>query len=529
MRIKMFFMSILAIAMLTNCNNEEDVVSPEPKDTKAAYLSLQVETKKMTRSSGEDPGANESDLNTLYLLTFKSDGIIADIPDGVDKYFIKITSASTTPDAVKVSAAASRLLVIANPGKELEKVITGVTSSTTTFKTFNAIIQNVKKNEIAGGTEGFAMINSGDDIGKSANEEITDPLVDISTHIKKLEDFSSETDAKTAAEGSRVTVKIERLAAKIGFKLKEIAQGGIKVPTNAKFTFDKWTLDAVNSTYFPFAKKTILAVDHTAGSYSKNFYTHDPNFADPLGRTGIKLASISANYSPVLPDPYTWMDANEASFKIEYCLENTMAANDQRFGNATRVVVKGTYFPDSFTEGKDWFNFAGINYETFTDLQNAYKNTSAGSSLYTACSKFYEKVTAYLTDKGEDMANITNFSELTEVHLNKVSNGGEVVKGINYPPIRWYQGGLNYWYYEIRHDNESTTSMSFGKYGVVRNNWYSLVLGSVDGAGTPWYPDIDNPGPGDPDPTDPIDQSIGFLGIEIEVAPWIIWENEIGI
>ena len=71
--------------------------------------------------------------------------------------------------------------------------------------------------------------------------------------------------------------------------------------------------------------------------------------------------------------------------------------------------------------------------------------------------------------------------------------------------------------------------MALGKYGVVRNNWYKLTLGLVKGPGTPWFPDIDNPGPGDPDPDDPIDTSTGYLGITVEVAPWIIWENEIDI
>lgn len=529
MRIKMFFMSILAIAILTNCSNEEDTAPLDSKDGKVAYLSFQIETKKTTRNSIEDPGANESDLSTLYLLTFKSNGIIADIPDGTNRYFIKITSVSATPDAVKISADASKLLVIANPGTKLENAITSINSPTTTFKTFNTTIIDVQKSEIVDGSKGFAMINCGDDTGKAVGTTITDPLVDVSTKIKNLENYSSEAEAKAAAESDPAVIKIERLAAKVSFKIKEAAQGGIKVPDNAKFTFGNWTLDAVNSTYYPFAEKTILNVVHTGSFYKKNFYTKDPNFSDPVARDGIIFSFIKTDYSPKLPDPYSWMNAEEASSKAEYCLENTMAANDQRFENATRIVIRGTYFPDGFTEGEDWFNFAGTNYETFDDLKTAYNKTTPGSSLHTACTKFYDKVTAYLTNKGVDMTDISNFAVLTEAHLTKVDNGGEVVKGKASPPIRWYQGGLNYWYYEIRHDNESTSLMSFGKYGVVRNNWYSLTLGSVDGAGTPWYPDIDNPGPGDPDPTDPIDQSVGMLGIEIEVAPWIIWENEIGI
>ena len=64
--------------------------------------------------------------------------------------------------------------------------------------------------------------------------------------------------------------------------------------------------------------------------------------------------------------------------------------------------------------------------------------------------------------------------------------------------------------------------MYFGKYGVVRNNWYNLTLNKVNGSGTPWYP---NEGPEDPDPEDPIDEKPGFLAFDIEVAPWVYWET----
>jgi hypothetical protein len=71
--------------------------------------------------------------------------------------------------------------------------------------------------------------------------------------------------------------------------------------------------------------------------------------------------------------------------------------------------------------------------------------------------------------------------------------------------------------------------MEFGKYGVVRNNWYNLTLNSVSGPGTPWYPDIVNPGDGDPDPYDPIDEGEGYLGITVSAQPWIIWETGMSI
>ena len=55
----------------------------------------------------------------------------------------------------------------------------------------------------------------------------------------------------------------------------------------------------VNSTFYPFAEKTLLTVIHSSGgSYVSNFYTKDPNFTDA---TGIVNASVNqTTYEPEL-------------------------------------------------------------------------------------------------------------------------------------------------------------------------------------------------------------------------------------
>ena len=176
-----------------------------------------------------------------------------------------------------------------------------------------------------------------------------------------------------------------------------------------------------------------------------------------------------------------------------------------------------------------YYNFAGENYDGLTKLQAAYNDVNAGPNFKAACEKMFDKIKEY-AQKNSGVSLIgTTFATLKESDLLQVKNGGEVIKDGRNPVIRWYQKGLCYYYYEIRHDNVTTKEMDFGKYGVVRNNWYKLTLATVNGPGTPWYPSIDNPGPGDPDPEDPIDKSVGYLGIIVEVDPWIVWENEIGI
>jgi hypothetical protein len=64
--------------------------------------------------------------------------------------------------------------------------------------------------------------------------------------------------------------------------------------------------------------------------------------------------------------------------------------------------------------------------------------------------------------------------------------------------------------------------MAYTKYGVVRNNWYNLTLNKVSGPGTPWYPELPDPGPGDPKPGDPLDDQAAYLGVSISVNPWVL-------
>ena len=55
------------------------------------------------------------------------------------------------------------------------------------------------------------------------------------------------------------------------------------------------------------------------------------------------------------------------------------------------------------------------------------------------------------------------------------------------------QKGVCYYNILIRHDDEITEWMAHGKYGVVRNNWYTLTINSVKQPGTPWIPDKTDP------------------------------------
>lgn len=112
-----------------------------------AYISLKVKTEKNeARSSGENAGMNESDLKTLYLITFDETEKVVGIPKTTE-YYTKIEDAASKPDAIKISAASEKLLVIANPGDELLDVIENI-NDRTTFPTNKCAVKWVTMAEI---------------------------------------------------------------------------------------------------------------------------------------------------------------------------------------------------------------------------------------------------------------------------------------------------------------------------------------------------------------------------------------------
>lgn len=531
---KILLTSVVAATMIfASCSKEIEGNEPGAgQDSSIAYLSIKVDTQKGTRASSEHPGSNESDLLKLYMVTFDGLGKVIAVPGkttGVGYNMVDVTGTANpnNPQAVKVSSASKNLMVIANPGPGLLTALESL-GANSTFNNFNTAIAGVTTTDIVGGTDvGFAMITSGSDAGLNAGAKIMYPYVEIGDYIKAVDDKLTEEQARDAANARRLPVKLERLASKIVVRAAD--------PIDAKgatFAFESWTVDAVNSTYYPFAEKTLLDVDHNNGvDYTKNFYTKDPNF---LNNAGIVYSTVGTDFTPILPwgdetnknGVYGWKNPGDASVpeRIAYVIENTMDAPEQKFGNATRIVVKAKYTPAStaevtFTHGADWFSWAGTNYNSLAALQTAYNEASASGALKDACDKFYKELD-YAFDA---IITATDFANLTPEELKDIPNGGEVVKDGNNPVLLWFQKGLCYYYFELRHDNETTVDMAFGKYGTVRNNWYDLEVQSVSRPGTPWYPDINNPGSGDPDPKDPIDDRMGYLGIDVDINDWIIW------
>ena len=562
LKIKSIFVSLLAVAALASCSNENDDITDggEKRDYDVAYMSVSVAVPQGTRtraagSSGEtDALDSETKIKELYLVLFddqkkvvKADGATAYYTILGESQLSQVDNAPVSPlETIKVSTESAYLLTIANPGAKLKALLNGIVAGNG-YADINkefSVAEDLAEDDnsyliaevadLADKGHGCTMINAGAFDDLISDEWNADCLVDVAASVVKASDYKTDTEAKEAAKGKKATIQIERLASKLAVTLKGDGLTIEIVPSTAKFEFKEWTIDYVNSRFFPFATKTKLTATHTGAAYKSNFYTEDPNF-DADG-TGKHLVGIISNKIVDYNPKAKWYKHNlltvakEEDKNVAYCTENTMAAADQDFGAATRLVLKAVYTP--YTDfDDDWyqtfFNGTYINYKNLGELQTAYNDATdideadrdaVEKLLVESCDKFINKLNSAFPTAGL----AADFKDLTQQSLDDltITNGGEVAKETG---IRWFQKSLNYYYYQIRHDNTTDIGhMAYGKYGVVRNNYYTLNLTKVNGAGTPWYPDVE-------EPEEEIDKKGAYLHFEIEVAPWISWGTDFEI
>ncbi|WP_195470490.1 Mfa1 family fimbria major subunit [Bacteroides xylanisolvens] len=569
LKIKSILVSLLAVAALASCSNENLEENPGVDGGigyDVAYVSISMTNPKVpgSRASGEQPALPaESEIRELYVITFNASKVVTKDADAT-KYATILGAGSfgtnsgvTTPNTpIKVGTDTKYLLVIANPGYQLKSRLDAIAVGAT-YATINTMItvptQSGKPNnaylvEEVVHSNGCAMINVGffDDSDSNPDNHAwkEECLLDVSDKIILASNYKTEAQALNAAKSNPATLEIERLAAKLEVMIgSSLEVGPFADVTNAslgQFDFGNWTIDYYNSLLFPFAKKTTTASSHTTGFYKSNFYTVDPNFTTAGGTeylTGIVKNTLDANREPLVE----WVaESVTAGDNYKYCIENTMAEGYQKFGAATRLVLKGKYAPwkddSDFSLGDDWYRLpngtSSVNFKNFALLLAAYIEaktketntqpmTAQEKLLVSACELFYNQIKSELTTSDPG-----SFALLTQTIIddNNIQNGGELCKEEGC--IYWYPKSLNYYYYEIRHDNTADSYMEYGKYGVVRNNYYTLTLTKVNGNGTPWYP---GGGPEDPDDNEDIDKLGAYLHFEIKVAPWIYWTTNFEI
>lgn len=498
--------------------------------------------KKAGESEGEYTFVEKADLGTMAPWKAEgSNGITASATITAKLSNVALTNEGSTSDYYA--------LAILNNNADATGAGKVKLPTTGTYNTWNDA-SNADVAKFTDNTKGYYMANA--PVYIAGKEPTT--LVNINKVYATKQ--KAETNAAT-------TIHVERGLAKVS--IHSNAFPSTLTPTGTKYNEDKvditaWNLDVTNKSTFPVHKTAGLqntqfptiwmpstAAATTGASVARFVDAENPAFKrvhwgiDPNYNTNLSNVTDCEDQFTILPANAT---IDGAADKPQYCLENTFDIEHMMQGQTTRVVFKATYTPKGLPAGE----------KTFYKIGNSTDLWSEANLINQIKAKAVEVLdvaeTAITVDLEATENNIKNNAGTKLLVKENVKNGGTAVndaqiadinaklglKAAGTDPIKdpivgiaTYKDGESYYIARIKHfgdltpwtegkeetygaNNEENNTKYLGRYGVLRNNWYELTVGSVSGPGTPDVPTIK--------PDVPDDESFRYISVSVKILDW---------
>ena len=534
MKTRSFLLSTLAVFIFAGCSSEDarEGNIPSGELNGKAYLSLSLQSHTSTTRAAnvvEKPGSSgESKAGTVRVLLFDEEDVCLDVVN-FDGLTVGNSGGTSTEGTGTPEAAASEAQLVPEKTKKVFVVINPYTDGNKGWNltadavkgkpwsaintAIEAVIANIATND------NFMMASVGEGAG------IEGALMGVKVY--KPDGYTQDKidAAKKEAKDHPAKISVDRLSAKVELAVKEAFT---TKPDGAKFTFGGWELSVTNKSVKLYSE--LITYDNATNGA---VYRRDNNYLlseQPVINTGNKKTDEAnlmvafdylKNIDNESDDIPAVVQTNGSSL---YCLENTMEAKAQQLGFTTKVVVKATYTPSGLNENSSYFSWKG-NYYTLDALKEEYTKHSDGSGLKVDLPIFLKKAKLVAESVTEQSAINAAVAALT---ADKFTAKTGIIG--RFCAVRYYHESVCYYDVLIRHDQNVTTKMALGRYGVVRNNWYHLELQSVSGPGTPWIPD-----PSDPDPTNPTppgtddDEADAYISVKITINPWTYWTQGVDL
>lgn len=364
---------------------------------------------------------------------------------------------------------------------------------------------------------------------------------------------------KQKAESSKATsIHVERGLAKVTLASSKFP--ATLTPTGTKYNKDKvditaWNLDVTNKSTFPIHKTAGLTTNFTTiwsntppttgasvtrfvdGSnpvFKRVYWGVDPNYSDDLKTV---LACKGA---------FNILDANAtingAADEPQYCLENTFDINHMKQGQTTRVVFKAIYTPNGFNKGDTFYKIGNSTdlwkkvdleaqitakaAEVLKVAETEIKVDLEANNLNEAGTRLLTVDNVKIKDSSEAGSHAVSQDNINDINAKlglKAATETEPIVG-----IATYKSGESYYIARIKHfgaltpwaegqdtygkNNDENNTKYLGRYGVLRNNWYELTVGSVSGLGTPDVPTIK--------PDVPDDENYRYISVSVKILSW---------
>lgn len=424
-----------------------------------------------------------------------------------------------------------------------------LTASTTKYEDLAGAAYNLSNTDVANiasttGDGCFLMTNAPLYTKAGGVSNPTGGSVQTLTEINPNNIFTTEEEAKA---NPAANVYVERAVAKVtvtGNTTGTGAGGNI-----AKYEIKGWTLDVTNQSSY--LVRNVNGADWwslKAGGVNDYRFVGAAAVADGLYRT---YWGIDPNYSTggtfttlagTTPTSLKAVGAND------YCLENTFNLTQMKDDQTTRVIVAAALDLDGNGTADDFYvldNDKSNTTLTFDGITNtvkaAYLANGTVVGLLKANLKPDQSIGAENLDVTFDQKATTGgYVTVTEITIKDASaskfktgaipeglqaaNNDAIIADVNAAhKIAYYKGGVSYYPVMIKHFGDDLTPWNngevygsnnadfLGRYGVLRNNWYSINVTGIKSIGDPEVPKVY----GTPD-----DPSESWISVTINILSW---------
>lgn len=423
-----------------------------------------------------------------------------------------------------------------------------LTASTTKYKDLAGAAYNLSNTDVANiasttGDGCFLMTNAPLYTKAGGVSNPTGGSVQTLTEINPNNIFTTEEEAKA---NPAANVYVERAVAKVtvtGNTTGTEAGGNI-----ANYEIKGWTLDVTNQSSY--LVRNVNGADWwglKADGVDDYRFVGAAAVADGLYRT---YWGIDPNYSAggtfttqagTIPPSLKTVGAND------YCLENTFDLNHMNQDQTTRVIVAAALDLDGNGTADDFYVLDNDKSNTTLTLEGITNTVKAAylangtvvglleANLNGGASIGAEDLEVTFNGK-ENTGGYVTVSEITikDASASKFTNGipeglqaannDAIIADVNAAhKIAYYKDGVAYYPVMIKHFGDDLTPWSngevygsnkadfLGRYGVLRNNWYSINVTGITSIGDPEVPKVY----GTPD-----DPSESWISVTINILSW---------
>ena len=523
---KYLFLAVAALGFAACAEKGLDNGPVQNGELEQSYVAITLAADDMTtKADGQyEVGLDaEREVMSAYVFFFKDnepflvkfDGSTS-TNEGPNNYLDVAPLAGNAQGMKNVSDIKDAVLVLQNYKGEYPNKILAVLNWTPTEATYS--LPELK--EIVDGirtTDGFIMSNA---VYANSNKKVVDAVALTVDNIAK-----NPADAKA----NPVTINVERVAAKVTFKVTpNTANGDVNDNNGKRFNIGK----NVDGDIYA----QILGYElYNANDQSYLLKRIDPTWAEetigfPWNNVSWRRSYWANSYEPAeYPNnSFEWNNPN-SDYSIDtpvYCGENTSANN-------TKVVVKAQLqrYGGAAVEIVNWYgkDYVGEDHLKAV-VANTLKNKYFSSTDETNYIGLADTDLMCVLRGGDENAYEVYFRLSTAASgkiwyeykngtYEKIDNAAALnAKLDDIQPALVYKNGMTYYFMDIKHLGDEDSDAEFG---VVRNHVYSINITDINGYGTPVYdPTYDFVTPEVPDPV------TSYVAAQINILSWRVVAND---